>query len=87
MLSSPLNIRHQVGPSFDNIFAAINEDKLQMPQLLTLYGLTNYFTQHNDELVDLTFLDAWVLNLSINTQYSENDRKEIQRQITEQYLN
>lgn len=87
VLSSPLNIRHQVGPSFDSIFTAINEDKLQMPQLLTLYGLTNYFTQHNDELVDLTFLDAWVLNLSTNTQYSESDRKEIQRQITEQYLN
>ncbi|WP_275428917.1 ImcF-related family protein, partial [Enterobacter hormaechei] len=36
VLSSPLNIRHQVGPSFDSIFTAINEDKLQMPQLLTL---------------------------------------------------
>ncbi|WP_228715590.1 ImcF-related family protein, partial [Klebsiella quasipneumoniae] len=36
--------------------------------------------------VELTLLDAWVLNLTTNTQYSESDRKEIQRQISEQYL-
>lgn len=86
-LSSPLNIRHQVGPGFDSIFNTMDEDKLEIPQFLTLFGLTNYFTQQNDELVDLTFLDAWVLNLATNTQYSDNDRKEIQRQISEQYLN
>lgn len=86
-LSSPLNIRHQVGPSFDTIFSAMDENKLEIPQFLTLSGLTHYFLQQNDELVDLTFLDAWVLNLATNNQYSDSDRKEIQRQISEQYLN
>ncbi|MGX8873748.1 ImcF-related family protein, partial [Escherichia coli] len=42
--------------------------------------------RQNDKLVELTLLDAWVLNLTTNTQYSESDRKEIQRQISEQYL-
>ncbi|MBO8125511.1 ImcF-related family protein, partial [Klebsiella pneumoniae] len=35
---------------------------------------------------DLTALDAWVLNLSQNVRYSESDRREIQHQISEQYL-
>lgn len=86
-LSSPLNMRHQIGPSFSTVFVALDEDKLEVPQFLTRSGLLNYFIRQNDELVELTLLDAWVLSLSANTQYSESDRKEIQRQISEQYLN
>lgn len=85
-LSSPLNLRHQIGPGFNSVFTAIDEDKLEIPQFLTRSGLINYFIRQNDELVDLTLLDAWVLNLARNTQYSDSDRKEIQRQISEQYL-
>lgn len=85
-LSAPLNLQYQIGPSFNTVFTAIDEDKLEIPQFLTRSGLLNYFIRQNDKLVELTLLDAWVLNLTSNTQYSENDRKEIQRQISEQYI-
>ncbi|EKT60189.1 type VI secretion system membrane subunit TssM [Providencia sneebia] len=85
-LSSPLNLRHQIGPSFTSVFAEVDDNKLEIPQFLTRSGLINYFIKQNDELVELTLLDAWVLNLANNTQYSDSDRKEIQRQISEQYL-
>ncbi|OCQ54774.1 hypothetical protein Ppb6_00034 [Photorhabdus australis subsp. thailandensis] len=85
-LPPPLNLRDQIGPSFDSIFIANNDKQLIIPQFLTMNGLNNYFVKQDDQLIDLTVMDSWVLNLSHNVQYSETDRKEIQRQITEQYL-
>ncbi|MFW0767438.1 type VI secretion system membrane subunit TssM [Trabulsiella odontotermitis] len=86
VLPSDLNIRDQVGANFDAAFTASDETRLRIPQFLTRYGLDNYFVKQRDGLVELTAMDSWVLNLSQNVQYSEADRKEIQRQITEQYL-
>ncbi|NHB97796.1 type VI secretion system membrane subunit TssM [Photorhabdus stackebrandtii] len=85
-LPPPLNLRDQIGPSFDSLFIANNDKQLIIPQFLTINGLNNYFVKQDDQLIDLTVMDSWVLNLSHNVQYSETDRQEIQRQITEQYL-
>ncbi|HGH5989425.1 type VI secretion system membrane subunit TssM [Morganella morganii] len=85
-LSSPLDLRHMIGPSFSHVFVSLDDEKLEVPQFLTRNGLLNYFIRQNEELVDLTALDAWVLNLSQNVRYSESDRQEIQHQISEQYL-
>ncbi|HCM63950.1 MAG TPA: type VI secretion system membrane subunit TssM [Morganella sp. (in: Bacteria)] len=85
-LAPPLDIRHQVGPGFSRVFVSLDDEKLEIPQFLTRNGLINYFIRQNEELVDLTALDAWVLNLSQNVKYSESDRREIQHQISEQYL-
>ncbi|WP_323840922.1 ImcF-related family protein, partial [Photorhabdus africana] len=63
-----------------------NDKQLIIPQFLTINGLNNYFVKQDDQLIDLTVMDSWVLNLSHNVQYSDTDRQEIQRQITEQYL-
>ncbi|CNF22673.1 lipoprotein [Yersinia nurmii] len=85
-LPPALNLRDQIGASFDGIFVANNEDLLMVPQFLTRQGLQSYFVKQNDQLIDLTSMDSWVLSLSKNVEYSDTDRKEIQRQITEQYL-
>lgn len=85
-LPPALNLRDQIGASFDDIFISNNDRLLVVPQFLTRNGLQNYFTKQNDQLVDLTVMDSWVLNLSKNVEYSEADRKEIQRQVTEQYI-
>ncbi|MBS9434332.1 type VI secretion system membrane subunit TssM [Photorhabdus hainanensis] len=85
-LPPPLNLRDQIGPGFDRLFIANNDKQLIIPQFLTINGLNNYFVKQDDQLIDLTVMDSWVLNLSHNVQYSDTDRKEIQRQITEQYL-
>ncbi|WP_058910614.1 type VI secretion system membrane subunit TssM [Entomohabitans teleogrylli] len=86
VLLSDLNLRDQIGANFDAVFAASDEKLLRIPQLLTSYGLKNYFVKQRDGLVELTAMDSWVLNLTQDVQYSEADRKEIQRHITEQYL-
>lgn len=86
VLPADLNLRDQVGATFDQVFIAGDDNKLIVPQFLTRYGLQNYFVKQRDELIKLTAMDSWVLNLTQSVKYSEADRAEIQRQLTEQYL-
>ncbi|CDL87575.1 type VI secretion system membrane subunit TssM [Xenorhabdus cabanillasii] len=98
-LSAPINLRDQIGPSFDSVFVASNEKRLVIPQFLTRHGLMDYFVQQSDKLVELTEMDSWVLNLSKNKDqykepepsqrkdnYSKADRDRIESEITELYL-
>lgn len=86
MLPADLNLRDQVGPTFDQVFRSADDNKLVVPQFLTRYGLQSYFVKQRDELVELTAMDSWVLNLTRSVKYSETDRAEIQRQLIEQYI-
>ncbi|WET42757.1 type VI secretion system membrane subunit TssM [Citrobacter enshiensis] len=86
VLPADLNLRDQVGPTFDLVFTSADDSKLIVPQFLTRYGLQSYFVKQRDELVELTAMDSWVLNLTHSVKYSEADRAEIQRQLTEQYV-
>ncbi|EDT2963772.1 type VI secretion system membrane subunit TssM [Salmonella enterica subsp. enterica] len=86
VLPADLNLRDQVGPTFDQVFTSADDSKLIVPQFLTRYGLQSYFVKQRDELVELTAMDSWVLNLTHSVKYSEADRAEIQRQLTEQYI-
>ncbi|MCW2094774.1 UNVERIFIED_ORG: type VI secretion system protein ImpL [Enterobacter sp. BIGb0239] len=86
VLPADLNLRDQVGPSFERVFTSADDNKLIVPQFLTRYGLQSYFVKQRDELVELTAMDSWVLNLTRSVKYSQADRTEIQRQLTEQYL-
>nr|WP_196245174.1 type VI secretion system membrane subunit TssM [Xenorhabdus bovienii] len=86
-LSAPVNLRDQIGPSFDSVFIAGNESRLVIPQFLTRHGLTDYFVRQDKELVELTEMDSWVLNLPLKTnKYSDTDQGNIQREITELYV-
>lgn len=86
VLPADLNLRDQIGAGFDGIFVAADEGQLIIPQFLTRYGLQSYFVKQRNSLVDLTAMDSWVLNLNRNVTYSNADRDEIQRHITEQYI-
>lgn len=86
VLPADLNLRDQIGPSFDKVFIANKEEDLSVPQFLTRYGLQSYFVKQRDSLVELTALDSWVLNITKDVTYSAADREEIQRHITEQYI-
>lgn len=86
LLPADLNLRDQIGASFDNVFVSSNDEKLVVPQFLTRYGLQSYFVKQRESLVELTAMDSWVLNLTRNVTYSDADREEIQRHITEQYI-
>lgn len=86
VLPADLNLRDQIGPSFDGIFVSGDDSRLIIPQFLTRYGLQSYFVKQRDGLVELTAMDSWVLNLTRNATYSDTDREEIQRRITEQYI-
>lgn len=86
VLPPALNLRDQIGASFDDVFMSNNDRLLVVPQFLTRNGLQNYFAKQDEQLVELTVMDSWVLNLSKNVEYSEADRREIQRQVTEQYI-
>ncbi len=68
------------------MFTSADDNKLVVPQFLTRYGLQSYFVKQRDELVELTAMDSWVLNLTRSVKYSDADRAEIQRQLTEQYI-
>ncbi|BET95266.1 type VI secretion system membrane subunit TssM [Xenorhabdus taiwanensis] len=99
-LPAPINLRDQIGPSFDSVFVASNEKRLVVPQFLTRHGLMDYFVQQGNELVELTAMDSWVLNIKnnnpekyaeqaaspVNDKYSDTDQSRIQREITELYV-
>lgn len=86
VLPADLSLRDQTGPTFDKVFVSADDTRLIIPQFLTRYGLQSYFVKQRDELVTLTAMDSWVLALTRNVTYSDADRTEIQRQLTEQYI-
>ncbi|MCV5490232.1 type VI secretion system membrane subunit TssM, partial [Escherichia coli] len=57
VLPADLNLRDQVGPTFDQVFTSADDNKLVVPQFLTRYGLQSYFVKQRDELVELTAMD------------------------------
>lgn len=81
VLPADLNLRDQVGPTFEQVFVSSDDNKLVVPQFLTRYGLQSYFVKQRDELVELTAMDSWVLNIIHSVKYSDADRAEIQRQL------
>lgn len=85
VLPADLNLQDQIGPTFDQVFISADDSKLVVPQFLTRYGLQSHFVKQRDELVELTAMDSWVLSLTHSVKYSDADRTEIQRQLTEQY--
>lgn len=85
-LPNDLNLKTQIGATFDTVFIATDEAKLLVPQFLTHSGLLNYYLKQNDHLIELTSMDSWVLNLTKDVTYSDTDREQIRRQITEQYM-
>lgn len=85
-LPPDLDLRTEIGAQFDTVFVADEEALLKIPQFWTRYGLGHYLTTQMGRLVDITRLDAWVLKLTEHTDYSEADKREIQRQITDRYV-
>ena len=82
-----LNLKEEIGPGFEALFTPEEEELVYIPRFFTTEGLTNYFLKRDSQLIDLTAIDSWVLNLTRNIEYSEADRKEISSRITDQYVN
>lgn len=82
-----LNLREEIGSGFDAVFKAEDDTLVYIPRLFTTEGLTNYFLKRDAQLIDLTAIDSWVLNLSKHIEYSDADRKEISTRITDLYVN
>ena len=86
VLPPDLNVRDEVGPTFDTVFALRNESAGQVPRLLTWPGFSDFFLKQDKALIDLTAMDAWVLGQRKLSQLSEADRKEITRQVNDRYV-
>ncbi|PJG59930.1 type VI secretion system membrane subunit TssM [Aeromonas cavernicola] len=84
-LPPDLDVRDEVGPSFDAVFALRNEQTGLVPSLLTWSGFNDFFVKQDKALVDLTAMDAWVLGQSKLSQLSDADRQDITRKINEHY--
>lgn len=85
-LPPALDLRNQIGPSFDFVFSPTNEQMVLIDNLLTREGMNNYFINNTGKLIDLTATDSWTLDLTRKTDYSEADRFEIERRITDLYV-
>ncbi|MBJ2668320.1 type VI secretion system membrane subunit TssM, partial [Salmonella enterica subsp. enterica serovar London] len=53
VLPADLNLRDQVGATFDQVFTSGDDNKLIVPQFLTRYGLQSYFVKQRDALTEL----------------------------------
>lgn len=86
VLPPDLNVRDEVGPTFDTVFALRSDNAGQVPRLLTWPGFNDFFLKQDKALIDLTAMDAWVLGQRKLSQLSEADRKEITRQVNDRYV-
>lgn len=86
VLPTDLNIKPQIGASFDSVYKVNNETLLTIPQFLTYEGLVNYFLKQDERLIDLTALDSWVLDITKNVKYTDTDRANIKRHIINLYM-
>ncbi|MEN9585245.1 MAG: hypothetical protein RLZZ616_2251 [Pseudomonadota bacterium] len=86
VLPPDLNVRDEVGPTFDAVFALRSDNAGQVPRLLTWPGFNDFFLKQDKALIDLTAMDAWVLGQRKLSQLSEADRKEIARQVNDRYV-
>lgn len=86
VLPPDLNVRDEVGPTFDTVFALRSDNAGQVPRLLTWPGFNDFFLKQDKALIDLTAMDAWVLGQRKRSQLSEADRKEITRQVNDRYV-
>ncbi len=76
VLPPDLNVRDEVGPTFDTVFALRSDNAGQVPRLLTWPGFNDFFLKQDKALIDLTAMDAWVLGQRKLSQLSEADRKD-----------
>jgi type VI secretion protein IcmF len=86
VLPPDLDVRDEVGPGFDTVFALRDENQGLVPRLLTWPGFSDFFLKQDKALIALTAMDAWVLGLRKPGQLSEADRNEITRQVSERYV-
>ncbi len=85
-IPTDLNIKTQIGASFDSVFKVNNDKFLTIPKFLTHDGLVNYFLKQDTKLIDLTALDSWVLDMTKSVKYTDADRANIKRHIIDLYL-
>ncbi len=86
VLPPDLDVRDEVGSSFDTVFALRDADQGLVPRLLTWPGFSDFYLKQDRALIALTAMDAWVLGLRKPGQLSEADRDEISRQVSERYV-
>jgi len=86
VLPPDMMMRDEVGPVFDTVFALRNDKAGTVPRLLTNAGFSEYFVKQDKTLFDLAALDAWVLGQREKVYLSEEDRREIQRQVNDRYI-
>lgn len=85
LLPTDLNVKSQIGATFDSVYRVNNDSLLIVPQFLTYEGLINYFLKQDEKLIDLTALDSWVLDITKSVKYTDADRANIKRHIIDLY--
>ncbi|AXW86795.1 type VI secretion protein IcmF [Lonsdalea britannica] len=86
VLPPDMMMRDEVGPVFDTVFTLRNDKAGAVPRLLTNAGFSEYFVKQDKTLFDLAALDAWVLGQREKVYLSDEDRREIQRQVNDRYI-
>src|SRR6056297_368814 len=83
---APLELARVSGPAFSTVFtrvdgygepshsgAAVEEDPLTIPALLTREGLEKWFLRKSGSVTELALVDAWVLGRRDNVDFSKAD--------------
>jgi len=83
---APLELARASGPAFSTVFtrvdgygepsdsgAAVEEDPLTIPAMLTREGLEKWFLRKSGSVTELALVDAWVLGRRDNVNFSKAD--------------
>lgn len=85
-LPANLQIRDEVGSTYDEVFSLRDNAAGSIPRFYSWQGFANYFTRQQKTLQDITAEDAWVLGLKEKVHLSQADWQEIQRQVSDRYI-
>lgn len=82
-LPPELNVKQEVGASFDTVFVLSDEQMGRIPRFYTQAGLAGLMVSGHRDWSELSALDSWVLGQP--RHLSGADRQALEHQITERY--
>ncbi|MCE0559228.1 MULTISPECIES: type VI secretion system membrane subunit TssM [unclassified Motilimonas] len=84
-LGGTLNLRLAIGPSFDLVFDAVDEESIEIQRLMTKSGFNGYYVPKAAKASEFALIDSWVLGLDETLDFSDEDKRVLRAQVRDLY--
>ncbi len=86
--NTPLDLRVEVGPAFDIVFAQeVNNEPIptDIPMIFTKKGIDQYYSTQSDNVYQMAIIDNWIIGEREQLEYTDEDLEWFKTKIREQY--